>query len=362
MRILLVAHLRRTISLTQTASRSRIIYELALGLRARGHEVSILGTGDSKVPGVKIIPVIPKQLVSMGPFENEFYAHTASLARQAFLLKEIGNSFDVIHNHAYPEFFPLFALSDSRVPVLTTLHAQGTPEFDEALSAFPFARFAALSEAHAKSFVKTKISYVVHNGIDVNLFRFQKKKGDYLLWIGRLAKARDRRGNFLDPKGVGWAIRLARETGSRLILSGNVEDMDFFRREVKPFLNKKIRWVGEVSAEQPLSKRKVARLMGGARAFLMTINWAEPFGLVMAEALSCGTPVIGFDRGAVGEIVADGKTGFAVSPRAGMGGLRRALFRVSEIDPRACRKEAVARFSTDRMVEEYEKIYTTLCA
>ncbi|MDO8752071.1 MAG: glycosyltransferase family 4 protein [Candidatus Wolfebacteria bacterium] len=362
MRILLVAHLKRAIFPRQTASRSRIIYELARGLVARGHEVSILGTGDSRVSGVRIIPVLPKALVFSGPFENEFYSHTAYLAILTRRLAEIGDSFDVIHNHAYPEFFPLFALEHLKTPVLTTLHAQGTLEFDEALSTFPSAHFVALSRAHVKSFQKTKIAHVVPNGIDVNLFRFQKKKEDYLLWIGRLAKARDARGNFLDPKGVRWAIRLARETGARLVLSGNVEDREFFEKDVKPFLNKKIQWVGGVSSEQPLSKREVARLMGGARAFLMTINWAEPFGLVMAEAFSCGTPVIGFDRGAVKEIVADGKTGFVVSPRAGIAGLKRALSHVHEIHPEECRARAVALFSTERMVREYENIYKKLCA
>ena len=228
MRILLIAHVKRAVSATQTAARSRIIYELARGLVARGHEVSILGTGDSRVSGVRIIPVLPKALVSLGPFENEFYSHTAYLVKQARILRDIGNEFDVIHNHSYPEFFPFFALEHLKTPVLTTLHVPATPEFDEALSFFPSSAFVALSKAHAEGFQKARISHIVLNGVDTRLFRFQKKKEDYLLWIGRLSKARDGRGNFLDPKGVRWAIRLARETGSRLFLSGNVGGREVF--------------------------------------------------------------------------------------------------------------------------------------
>jgi len=356
MKILLVAHVKRKVTSRQTAARSRVIYELARGLCVRGHEVTLLGTGDSKVSGVNIIPVLPKELISSS-YENEFYAHTSYLSQLTEKLRQVGDQYDLIHNHVYPEFFPLSVLGDLKTPMVTTIHAQASKELDEGLALYSGAHLIAISKAHRRGFRKTKVSHVVYNGVDTDLFGYQEKKGDYLLWIGRLGRAKHAKGEFVDAKGVRWAIELARKTGSKLKLSGNVEDIEFFDRDVKPYLNKRIEWVGDVSPEPPLSKREVAELMGGARAYLMTINWEEPFGLVMAEAGSSGTPVVGFDRGSVSEIVQDGKTGFVVSPRAGVSGLRKALSKISEIEPLKCRERVEKYFSTARMVESYEKIY-----
>jgi len=209
---------------------------------------------------------------------------------------------------------------------------------------------------------KTKISAVIYNGVDTDLYSFRERKDDYLLWIGRLARAKDRRGNFLDPKGVRWAIKLAQTANANLFLAGNVEDPGFFKKEVQPHLSRKIRWIGPISPEQSLGKKQVARLMQKARAFLITVNWQEPFGLVMAEAQSCGTPVIGFDRGAVKELVADKKTGFVVPCRTGLSGLLKALSRISDIEPIDCRRHIEKNFSLDAMTRnyelEYEKIIT----
>jgi len=141
------------------------------------------------------------------------------------------------------------------------------------------------------------------------------------------------------------------------LLAGNIEDPKFFERDVKPHLSKKIKWIGPISLEQPLSKREVAKLMRKAKAFLMTVNWYEPFGLVTAEAQSCGTPVIGFDRGAVSEIVVNGKTGFVVKPKEGIEGLKRALSKIDKINPQDCRRRVEKNFSLAKMVENYEKAY-----
>src|SRR3989338_9889592 len=133
--------------------------------------------------------------------------------------------------------------------------------------------------------------------------------------------------------------------------------MEFFDTEVKPYLNDKIKWVGKVSAKHPLTKDEVVSLYQQAKVFLMTINWYEPCGLVMAEAMSCGTPVIGFDRGAVSELIIDGKTGFVVPPEKGIAGLKEALNKIGSIKPQDCRDHVVANFSTQTMVDNYEKTY-----
>ncbi len=357
MKILIVSHLKRKVTPEITASRSRVIYELTKGLLSKGHEVSILGTGDSNVPGAKTIPVIPKSFVDMPVYENPFYAETGFLIKMTKMIEEIAGEYDIVHNHTYPEFINLMAMDKINTPMVTTVHAQATPEMDEVLSMFSGANLISISKAHKNLFKKAQISEVVYNGIDTDLYSLCEEKEDYLLWIGRLGKAQDKDGKYIDAKGVRWAIKLAQETGEKLLISGNVEDVKFFEQDVKPYLNDKIKWIGEISAEQPLSKEEVVRLMQKAKAFLMTINWYEPFGLVMAEAMSCGTPVIGFDRGSVSELVVDGKTGFVVSPEKGIDGLKDAVSKLSTIKPEDCRQHVENNFSTKIMIENYVSVY-----
>jgi len=357
MKILIVSLLKRKVTPDIPAARPRVIYEIANGLAKKGHQVSLLGTADSHIPGVEVIPVIEKGFVDMPSFENPFYAETAYLVKLAKKIEEIGDQFDIIHNHTYPEFINLLVAKNIKTPIISTIHAQAFAEYDEALSLFPECYHISISEAHKKLFKKAKIYKVVYNGVDTNIYSYQEKKDDYLLWLGRLSKAKSADGSFMDPKGIRWAIKLAEETNSRLLMSGNIEDMKFYDQDVKPHLTDKIKWVGPLSSELVLTKPEVAKLMQSAKAYLMPINWYEPFGLVMAEAMSCGTPVIGFDRGAVKELIVEGKTGFVVSPEAGIEGLKNALSKIDTIKPQDCRDHVEKNFSTETMVQAYEKTY-----
>ncbi|MEK7597340.1 MAG: glycosyltransferase family 4 protein [Patescibacteria group bacterium] len=357
MKILIVSLLKRKVTPEIPAARPRVIYEIASGLVKKGHQVSLLGTADSRIPGVEIIPVIEKGFVEMPVFENPFYAETAYLVKLAKKIEKIGNDFDIIHNHTYPEFINLLIAKNIKTPIISTVHAQAFPEYDEVLSLFPECYHISISEAHKKLFKKAKIYKVVYNGVDTNIYSYQEKKEDYLLWLGRLSKAKNPDGTFMDPKGVRWAIKLAEETNSKLMMSGNIEDMKFYETDVKPHLSDKIQWVGPLSSELVLTKPEVAKLMQNAKAYLMPINWYEPFGLVMAEAMSCGTPVIGFNRGAVSELIVDGKTGFVVPPESGIDGLKKALSKIGQIKPQDCRDHVVNNFSTEKMVDNYEKTY-----
>lgn len=360
MDILFVSTLKRRIGPDVVASRSRIIYELSYRLAEKGHKVSILGTADSIVPNVGVIPIIEKGWVDLPAVENPFYRETASLVKLAKKIEEIALGFDIIHNHTYPEFINLIVSDKIRTPMVTTVHTQATEELDNVLSLFPKTTLVALSNAHKKLFKKAIINKVVYNGIDTNLYAFSKNQGDYLFWLGRLSKAKNKDGSFMDPKGIRWAIKLAEKTGEKLLLSGTVEDMGFYDQEVKPYLSEKIQWIGPISEEPSLSKKQVVSLMQKAKAFLMTVNWEEPFGSVMIEAMSCGTPVIGFARGSVPEIVVDGVTGFVVDPATGVDGLIKTVHRIGEIDRRKCRKHVEEKFSIEQMVGNYEKLYRLL--
>lgn len=358
MNILLFSTLKRKVTAAETASRSQIIYQLGKCLAEHGHKVSLLGTGDSKIPDVTTISVIDKGWVDMSPVENPWFREIASLQIALEKVVEVQYDFDIIHNHTFPEFLPLVMSAQLKTPLVTTLHIQPVDYIDELLAKYPHAKFISLSNAHKSGFKKAKIDRVIHNGIDLALHPFEKKKDNYLLWIGRISGAKNADGSFLDAKGARHAIQLAQQTGQQLFLTGPVHDRRAFEADIAPFLSDKIRWIGSVSSEQPLSKSEIIRLMQKAKAFLMTINWEEPFGLVMAEAMSCGTPVIGFRRGAVPEVVVDGKTGFVVDPQEGIDGLQSALEKIPLIDPKVCRKHVEEHFSLESMVENYEKAYT----
>lgn len=357
MNILIVSTLKRRVDPDNFASRSRIIYQLSAGLVRRGHKVSLLGTSDSQIPGVEIIPVLEKGWVDLPAPENEFSRDVASLIKQSYMIAQLQGDFDIIHNHTYPDFSPVTIEKELRIPMVTTLHALYTDYIDELLSIYNKTYLVALSNAYKNLFKKAKIFDVVYNGVDTNLYKFNKDKDDYLLWIGRLARGKKDNGDYIDQKGVRWAIQLARETNSRLSLAGPCEDKKFFDKDVAPYLNGRIQWVGEVSPEQSVPVDKIVSLMQHTKAFLMTINQEEPFGLVMAEAMSCGAPVIGFDRGSVSEVVDDGKTGFIVAPSEGIDGLKKALSKISNINPSDCKDRVDKMFSVEKMIDNYEKVY-----
>lgn len=374
MKILLASTIKRNVTKDTTYSRSKVVYQIASGLVKRGHDVSLLGTGDSYVEGVKIIPVIEKGFIEKQReegYENQYYVETAYLVKFAKKLEEIGDEFDVIHNHSYPEFLNLFASDRIKTPIVVTIHMSLTPGlmsvYDEVLGLFPKSHLVAISNSQKEHFKKAKIETVIYNGVDTSSFPFLNEKEDYLLWLGRLGQAKNTNGSYVDAKGVSWAIKTAIKTGKKLILSGGVEDKEFFEKEVKPFLNDKIQWIGKVAKDQPLTTEQLASYYGKAKAFLMTPNWDEAFGLVITEAMSSGTPVIAFNTGSIPEIVEDGKTGYLSSFKDGAEGLSanvEKLFNLSNKEyaemSTNSRKRVEENFTIDKMVEGYESLYSKL--
>jgi len=314
----------------------QVVALLAAQLIERGHHLTLFAA-----PGTRSRARVLSPLESTQPDSIETALYEADHVASTFARMEQSDPpFDVLHDHCG---FTAFAFADRiATPLVHTLHGP----FTDDTSAF-YARHAdkasvvALSRYQAEQAPDAlEVVAVIGNPIVVADFPFRDEKDDYLLWIGRLN----------DEKGPQRAITAAREAGARLVLAGPVQSgqRDFFEREVEPHIDgDRVRYIGEVGDE----KRE---LYAGARALLMPIRWAEPFGLVMTEAMACGTPVIAFPEGSAPELVLDGETGFVVEDEHAMA---EAVVRLGEIDPARCRSSAEERFDVAPVAEAYERAY-----
>ena len=309
-----------------------VVSLLAEELVKRGHEITLFATGDSQT-AARLEWVYPQaQRESHGQVIPEV-RHLSQAFRQA-------ERFQIIHNHAGYSACAFAALVST--PVLMTLHGIFTEENRAYFRAFKNdLYYNTVSENQRKECPDLKYAQTVHNGIDVSKYPYRESKADYLLSLGRISAL----------KGNHIAISAAKRVNRQLIITGKVDQKDrpYFEQYVKPYLDGEfISYRGEVSWEEKLS------LLRDARALLFPIDWPEPFGLVMVEAMACGTPVIAFRRGSVPEIVSEGETGFIVES---LEGIVKAISDVSGINPKNCRKRVEEKFSHLRMVDEYEKIY-----
>ena len=346
LRIAHVAPLWFTIPPKKYGGIERIVAELANGQVARGHKVTLFAAAGSKTRA-KLVTVYDKPLTQAGiPWQNPLW----NLENLSACFKRAAD-FDIIHSHL--DLWTLFFQEQTATPVVHTFHNQlyrTAHGLDDRLELFSAHRRTTngvfISQAERK---KAKVhflkNWVIYNGVPLDHFRFRANPHDYFVWIARVNK----------HKGVENAIAAAKRAGVKLLLAGRIDPVqrDYFRKVIKPKLTRNIRYVGE------LSERELPALYGAARALLYPIEWEEPFGLVMAEAMACGTPVIAYPRGSVPELVKHGKTGFLAHSIAG---LVRAMRRVDEIDRRACRVWVEKKFSVDGMVENYEKLYHRILA
>jgi glycosyltransferase involved in cell wall biosynthesis len=251
---------------------------------------------------------------------------------------EQAGTFDVLHSHTYH-----FALPFTRfvsTPVVHTYHVQLGPEVMEGFRRYPETRLVAISEFQRSELHGFEGVPVIHNGIDAGAFPFRAEGGDYLAFLGRM----------IPSKGAAEAVRVARELDFPLIMAG--PSTDWFERQVRPAVDdRSIRYLGPVDA----AGRN--ELLAGAAALLYPITYPEPFGLVMVEAMTCGTPVAAFGVGAVPEVVEQGVGGWWVPPD---GSLAEAVRGAVQLDRRRVREAAVERFDYRRMVDAYERLYRQL--
>lgn len=331
-----------------------VALNIAEGLAQRGHHVFFFGPKGSRSKFCRTIevPITPlykerllKDARTAKEMEKFFYLADQYIIAQIFRQNLI-RPFDIIHIHPIDRSLGFALLT--KTPIVYTLHDPITPwrykMFDLYRSKNQF--FISISNAQRKSAPNLNWIATIYNGIDIKKFHFSSTHKNYLLFAGRL----------LEKKGVHWAIRTAIKLKERLIIVGDKPDEKFFKKEVSPFLKyENIIYRGFVPFHRLL------RFYRYAKALLCPIMWEEPFGLTFIEAQASGTPVVVFDRGSAREVVKDGKTGFVVKPfyngKINLEGFIRAVGKIDSIKRIECRKWVEKMFTTEKMVENYEKTF-----
>jgi glycosyltransferase involved in cell wall biosynthesis len=307
-----------------------VVSLLTEGLILRGHDVTLFATADSQT-SAKLCAVCAR-----GYEEDPEIVPKVWEALHIAEVFERADEFDIIHNNF--DFLPLTYSGLIDTPVITTIHGFSSPGILPVYRKYNKKVFyVSISDADRSpdlDYIKT-----IHHGIDITQFDFQPEPDDYLLFFGR----------FHHDKGAKEAIDIAEACNKKLILAGIIQDENYFRQHVEPFIdNDRVVYAGSAD---PIKRN---RLLGRACALLHPINFNEPFGLSVIESMACGTPVIAINRGSMPELIQDGKNGFLVSNIVEAVG---AVDRVKEIDRTGCRKTVEDNFTVDRMVEKYIGVY-----
>lgn len=317
----------------------RVTYELVEGLEELGHEVTLFGPEGTKSSASRLVATCPHSL-DKGGLDSRLWEE-----RHIAIAMEMAHSgaFDLVHSHLH-----VHALGYSRLlpcPMVNTLHGVASHEpHRPILDAYREQPYVSISNAERGFLPGLNYVATVYNGIRVEDFPLDTTSAGYLAFVGRLAP----------EKAADLAIAVAQRSDRRLLLAGEVEPKyrDFFAAEIEPKLTDgKIEYLGS------LGRPEITALVSGAAGLLMPLRWDEPFGLVVTEALSCGTPVIAWRRGAMPEIIRHEETGFLVD---NVDEAVAAVARLDEIDPLVCRRHVEQNFSRQTMAAGYAAAYRTL--
>lgn len=338
MKLAFVAPLAESVPPAGYGGTERVVAWLVEELVARGHDVTLFASGDS-LTSARLVPIVPRALRPSGTSDHAAY-HLAMLGE---VFARAGE-FDLVHAHVDHLAFPFARLA--RVPVVHTLHGRlDAPWLAWACARSPELHLVSISEAQRAPLPDVRFT-TIHHGFPRGLFRFHPRGGDYVLFLGRISR----------EKGPLAAIEAARAAGVPLKIAAKIDphDGDLFEREIAPRLDPpRVEYLGEVGDAEK------EELLGNARALLLPIEWPEPFGLAFIEAMACGTPVITRPRGSVPEIVRHGVDGLVAES---VEELARAIRDVGAIDRARCRASFEARFTVERMADDYEALYRAVLA
>jgi glycosyltransferase involved in cell wall biosynthesis len=308
------------------------IADLAAELHARGHRVIVYANGESRLP----CELKWRYPVADWPIRDPLAAQLKNADHSAWAVRDAAGEVDILHlNDVVAVPFTRFV----DVPALLTVHHPHEPALSAMYAQYPHVEYVAISAAQARREPMPSL-HVVHHGLSIDQYTFGERKDGYLAFLGRMAPC----------KGAHRAIAIARRAGVPLKLAGEIQPpfVDYWEREVRPHVDGRfIEYLGE--ADRTLKNELLSR----AQALLFPIDWDEPFGLVMIEAMACGTPVLAFPRGSVPEIVRHGVSGWLCRTAEEMA----ARAADPAIAPCSCRAWAVEHFSRGRMAEEYVALY-----
>jgi glycosyltransferase involved in cell wall biosynthesis len=317
----------------------RVVYSLTEELVAMGHDVTLFASGDS-ITSAKLAPMKEQALRLDPTVKDPIAAHY----RMVELIYRRKDEFDVLHFHI--DYFPLSLFSRQNVPFLTTIHGRlDVAEFIETFGTFRDAPFVSISNNQRKPIPHLNWVRTVLHGMPANLLTPQPVKQEYAAFLGRISP----------EKGVDKAIRIAGRVGMKLKIAAKVDnaDKEYYDTQIKPLIqaNPFVEFIGEINDQQKPA------FLSGAHALIFPIDWPEPFGLVMIEAMACGTPVIAYRSGSVPEVIDDGVSGFIVSDEDAA---VAATKRVHQLDRATVRATFDRRWTARRMAEDYVDVYQEL--
>jgi glycosyltransferase involved in cell wall biosynthesis len=306
---------------------------LAEGLIKKGIDVTLFATTDSITNG-QLESVCERPYAEHPEIDPKVWEclHIANLMEKA-------GRFDIIHNHF--DFLPLTYSGLVKTPMVTTIHGFSSPQIIPVYKKYNrTTNYISISNGDRHP----ELHYLrtIYHGLNPEDFIFSNKKENYLLYFGRIHP----------DKGTHTAIGIAKRAGYPLKIAGLIQDRSYFENQVKPYIdNERVFYLGNAD---PVLRNE---LLGKAKGLLHPISFEEPFGLGVAEAMMCGTPVIAFNRGSMAELIIDGSTGYLVSD---ISEATAAAGKLDQINPQVCRDHAVARFGVDRMIQEYIDVYTQI--
>jgi glycosyltransferase involved in cell wall biosynthesis len=317
----------------------RVISWLTEELIALGHDVTLFASGDSQT-SARLVKVWPRALRLDGAVRDPNALHMMMLEQ---VYRRAGD-FDFLHFHL--DYYPFSLFSRQSTPFATTLHGRlDLPEHQPVFEVFSSVPVISISNSQRRPLPQANWVRTVHHGLPENLLTPQLIKPSYFAFLGRVAP----------EKGIDRAIRIAEHCGMPLKIAAKVDPVDqaYYEEQIRPMIVKSagVEYIGEIS------DREKSAFLSGASALLVPLNWPEPFGLVMIEAMACGTPVIAFNRGSAAEVVEDGVTGFVVEDENGAIG---AVDRLGQLSRGNIRKHFEEHFTARRMAQDYLSVYRGL--
>lgn len=336
MRIAQIAPLAEAVPPRLYGGTERIVSYLTEQLVLQGHEVTLFASGDSRT-SAKLVAGCERAL-RLDPSVLDPIPHILMMLTE---VREQASQFDVLHFHSHAMHFPIF--QDLAARTVTTLHGRlDLPDLPRFYRRFPHFPLVSISDDQRRPLSFANWIGTVHHGLPLEVLHFTEcPRGDYLAFLGRTSP----------EKRPDRAIEIARRAGLPLRMAAKVDnaDREYFERQIQPLLaDPCVEFIGEIGEMQK------GAFLGNARALLFPIEWPEPFGLVLIEAMACGTPVIAFPHGSVREVIEDGVTGFIVGS---VEEAVRSIDRLESLDRRAIRARFEQRFSARRMARDYETLY-----